>query len=131
MSANLDHSEVFWGKRLGLAREFRGLTQTELGENPSDETLLNTRLIPDPRKVKLRVYQTNSTHKSMSALRQGSMILVKDVDFKVFAGPANDPKCPTRELRDLYQTHIRLRALALAEKCLQQKQTNWCHWDFG
>jgi arginine/lysine/ornithine decarboxylase len=52
-----------------------------LGDNPSDETLLNTRLIPDPRKVKLRVYQTNSTHKSMSALRQGSMLFVKDVDF--------------------------------------------------
>lgn len=55
--------------------------QQELGEQPDDEALLNTRLIPDPRKVKLRVYQTNSTHKSMSAIRQGSMILVKDVDF--------------------------------------------------
>jgi arginine decarboxylase len=31
--------------------------------------------------MRLRVYQTNSTHKSMSALRQGSMILVKDVDY--------------------------------------------------
>jgi arginine decarboxylase len=55
--------------------------QAELGSNPSNETLLNTRLMPDPRKVKLRVYQTNSTHKSMSALRQGSMLLVKDVEF--------------------------------------------------
>jgi arginine decarboxylase len=55
--------------------------RAELGENPSDDTLLNTRLIPDPRKVKLRVYQTNSTHKSMSALRQGSMLFVKDVEF--------------------------------------------------
>jgi arginine decarboxylase len=55
--------------------------QAELGENPADDVLLNTRLIPDPRKVKLRVYQTNSTHKSMSALRQGSMLLVKDVEF--------------------------------------------------
>jgi arginine decarboxylase len=55
--------------------------QAELGTDPSDETLLKTRLIPDPRKVKLRVYQTNSTHKSMSALRQGSMLYVKDVDF--------------------------------------------------
>jgi arginine decarboxylase len=55
--------------------------QAELGADPSVETLLNTRLIPDPRKVKLRVYQTNSTHKSMSALRQGSMLLVKDVLF--------------------------------------------------
>src|SRR5262245_39097009 len=55
--------------------------QAELGTNPSDDILLNTRLIPDPRKVRLRVYQTNSTHKSMSALRQGSMLLVKDVEF--------------------------------------------------
>ena len=52
-----------------------------LGDNPSIETMLATRLIPDPRKVRLRVYQTNSTHKSMSAIRQGSMLLVKDVDF--------------------------------------------------
>ena len=36
--------------------------QSELGDNPSDETVLNTRLIPDPRKVRMRVYQTNSTH---------------------------------------------------------------------
>jgi arginine/lysine/ornithine decarboxylase len=52
-----------------------------LGDNPSDETLLNTRLLPDPRQIRLRVYQTNSTHKSMSAIRQGSMLFVKDVDF--------------------------------------------------
>jgi len=52
-----------------------------LGNDPSDGMLLDTRLIPDPRQVRLRVYQTNSTHKSMSALRQGSMILVKDVDY--------------------------------------------------
>jgi arginine decarboxylase len=56
--------------------------QKELGANPSVETLLKTRLIPDPRKIRLRVYQTNSTHKSMSALRQGSMLLVKDIDFR-------------------------------------------------
>ena len=53
----------------------------ELGSSPSDEALMAARLIPDPRKVRLRVYQTNSTHKSMSAIRQGSMLLVKDVDF--------------------------------------------------
>lgn len=55
--------------------------QAELGTAPSRDQLLATRLIPDPRKIRLRVYQTNSTHKSMSALRQGSMVLVKDVDF--------------------------------------------------
>ncbi|MEW9837868.1 decarboxylase [Mesorhizobium marinum] len=55
--------------------------QKQLGPKPSTQKLLATRLIPDPRKVRLRVYQTNSTHKSMSAIRQGSMVLVKDVDF--------------------------------------------------
>jgi arginine decarboxylase len=55
--------------------------QADLGKNPSNEVLLRTRLIPDPRQIRLRVYQTNSTHKSMSALRQGSMLAVKDVEF--------------------------------------------------
>ncbi|HSZ57828.1 MAG TPA: aminotransferase class I/II-fold pyridoxal phosphate-dependent enzyme [Tepidisphaeraceae bacterium] len=32
-------------------------------------------------RARIRVYETNSTHKSMSALRQGSMILVADDDF--------------------------------------------------
>jgi arginine decarboxylase len=49
--------------------------------DPKDKRVLDTRLIPDPRKAKLRVYQTNSTHKSMSSLRQGSMVLVGDQDF--------------------------------------------------
>jgi arginine decarboxylase len=49
--------------------------------------LLDTHLLPDPARVRIRVYQTNSTHKSMSALRQGSMILVWDEDFHRVAGP--------------------------------------------
>jgi len=39
-----------------------------------DETWLRTRLRPDPERVRLRVYATQSTHKTLSALRQGSMI---------------------------------------------------------
>jgi arginine decarboxylase len=50
-------------------------------------TLVNTRLMPDPDKVRIRVYQTCSNHKSMSALRQGSMMLVWDEDFHVVEGP--------------------------------------------
>jgi arginine decarboxylase len=53
---------------------------------PSDRTLLQTRLLPDPDKVRIRVYQTCSTHKSMSALRQGSQILVWDEDFHQVEG---------------------------------------------
>jgi arginine decarboxylase len=55
--------------------------------DPNDRSLLDTPLLPDPDKVRIRVYQTNSTHKSMSALRQGSMILVWDDDFHKVEGP--------------------------------------------
>ncbi len=47
-----------------------------------DETLLKTRLLPDPDKVRVRVYTCQSTHKTLTALRQGSMIHVHDQDFK-------------------------------------------------
>ncbi|MFT3812250.1 MAG: ornithine decarboxylase [Acidovorax sp.] len=47
-----------------------------------DEQVLNTRLLPDPAKARVRVYATHSTHKTLAALRQGSMIHVWDQDFK-------------------------------------------------
>ena len=37
--------------------------------------------LPDPSKVRIRVYATQSTHKTLSSLRQGSMIHVWDEDF--------------------------------------------------
>jgi arginine decarboxylase len=48
--------------------------------------LLTTPLLPDPDQVRIRVYQTCSTHKSMSAFRQGSMMLVWDDDFHLVEG---------------------------------------------
>ncbi len=47
----------------------------------SDEELLNARLIPDPARARVRVYATQSTHKTLTSLRQGSMIHVFDQDF--------------------------------------------------
>jgi len=55
--------------------------------DPSDPKLLDEHWLPDPDKVRIRVYQTNSTHKSMSAFRQGSMMLVWDEDFHQVEGP--------------------------------------------
>jgi arginine decarboxylase len=46
-----------------------------------DESLIRTRLLPDPRKVRIRTYATQSTHKTLTSLRQGSMIHVFDEDF--------------------------------------------------
>ncbi|MFH5884842.1 aminotransferase class I/II-fold pyridoxal phosphate-dependent enzyme [Halalkalibaculum sp. DA3122] len=38
--------------------------------------------MPDPGKVKIRVYATQSTHKTLTSFRQGSMIHVWDEDFR-------------------------------------------------
>ncbi len=38
--------------------------------------------MPDPAKVKIRVYSTQSTHKTLSSFRQGSMIHIYDEEFE-------------------------------------------------
>ncbi|MCV7384411.1 aminotransferase class I/II-fold pyridoxal phosphate-dependent enzyme [Mycolicibacter longobardus] len=45
------------------------------------------RLLPDP-SARVRVYATHSTHKSLSALRQASMIHVRDQDFNALVRDA-------------------------------------------
>lgn len=53
--------------------------------------------MPDPEKVKIRVYSTQSTHKTLSAFRQGSMIHIYDEEFKRKAEDA---------FSEAYMTHI-------------------------
>ncbi|MGO4859292.1 aminotransferase class I/II-fold pyridoxal phosphate-dependent enzyme [Arthrobacter sp. 2MCAF14] len=62
----------------------------------SDELILKTRLVPDPAKARLRVYSTQSTHKTLTSLRQGSMIHIHDQDF----GQLNE-----ESFREAYMTH--------------------------
>jgi arginine decarboxylase len=106
--------------------------QRKLGADldPKDKRVLDTRLVPDPRKVKLRVYQTNSTHKSMSSLRQGSMVLVADEDYHlheqsfkeaVFTHASTSPNLQiiasldvARRQMELEGTELVNRAIALA-----------------
>ncbi|BBY10832.1 aminotransferase class I/II-fold pyridoxal phosphate-dependent enzyme [Mycobacterium marseillense] len=45
-------------------------------------------LMPDPTTARVRVYATHSTHKSLSALRQASMIHVRDQDFNALTRDA-------------------------------------------
>lgn len=49
---------------------------------------LDRRLLPDPARARVRVYATHSTHKSLSALRQASMIHIRDQDFKALTRDA-------------------------------------------
>ncbi len=53
------------------------------GLDPDDDaTRLDHALLPDPLAARVRVYATqSSTHKSLSALRQASMIHVQDEEF--------------------------------------------------
>jgi len=50
---------------------------------------------PDPARVRVRVYATQSTHKTLTSLRQGSMIHVHDQDFHTVEDA----------FRDAYMTH--------------------------
>lgn len=102
--------------------------QKELGDTPSDEVLLNTVLVPDPRAVRLRVYQTNSVHKSMSALRQGSIVLVKDVDFEhvesqfheaVFTHASTSPNLQIIASLDVARRQMQLEGYGLVANALQ------------
>ncbi len=61
-------------------REFHSKWREEFESNP-DEKKWSGQLYPDPGRVKLRVYSTQSTHKTLSAFRQASMIHVADELF--------------------------------------------------
>ncbi|MGO3147787.1 MAG: aminotransferase class I/II-fold pyridoxal phosphate-dependent enzyme [Leucobacter sp.] len=65
------------------------------GNPVADELWLSERLIPSP-EARIRVYATQSTHKTLTALRQGSMIHVYDQDW---VRDAEDP------FHEAYMTH--------------------------
>jgi arginine decarboxylase len=63
-------------------RQLYRVFQQELDDlRPDDEALLDMQLLPDPARARVRVYATHSTHKTLTSLRQGSMIHVFDQDF--------------------------------------------------
>lgn len=62
-------------------RRYQEELAAEGGDGLSEDALLERRLHPDPARARVRVYATQSTHKTLTALRQGSMIHVFDQDF--------------------------------------------------
>jgi len=65
------------------AEEYRNWTASMEGIPRSE--WVDHRLMPDPSRARVRVYATHSTHKSLSAFRQASMIHVRDQDFNSLA----------------------------------------------
>src|SRR6516165_7009935 len=102
--------------------------QKKLGSNPSDNEILETRLLANPDKARVRVYQTNSTHKSMSSLRQGSMVLVKDPDYHtveeqfheaVFAHASTSPNLQIIASLDVARRQMELEGYELVNRAIQ------------
>jgi arginine decarboxylase len=100
----------------------------KLGKDPSREALLSTRLLANPDKVHLRVYQTNSTHKSMSCLRQGSMVLVRDQDYHtveeqfheaVFTHASTSPNLQIIASIDVARRQMELEGYELVNRAIQ------------
>jgi arginine decarboxylase len=96
--------------------------------DPNDKTLLETRLLANPDKVRLRVYQTNSTHKSMSCLRQGSMVLVKDPDYHqveeqfheaIFTHASTSPNLQIIASLDVARRQMELEGYELVNRAIQ------------
>jgi arginine decarboxylase len=96
--------------------------------NADEKTLLGTRLLANPGKVRLRVYQTNSTHKSMSCLRQGSMVLVKDQDYHtveeqfheaVFTHASTSPNLQIIATLDVARRQMELEGYELVNRAIQ------------
>lgn len=71
------------------------LVDPETGEPLDDEAWLSERLLPPP-SARLRVYATQSTHKTLTSLRQGSMIHVRDQEWLQGADEA---------FQEAYMTH--------------------------
>ncbi len=72
-------SPEYAGQYRDWAAEMDGVDRSEWVER---------RLLPDPVRARVRVYATHSTHKSLSAFRQASMVHVRDQDFKALTRDA-------------------------------------------
>lgn len=101
----------------------------ELGDDfdPADARLLERRLVPNPTAFKVRVYETNSTHKSMSALRQGSWVMVRDEHFHrhesafheaVFTHASTSPNQQIIASLDVARRQMALEGFELVQKAI-------------
>ena len=71
-------------------REYQTWRKAMPGFEPGEARAewIEHRLLPDPTRARVRVYATHSTHKSLSALRQASMVHIRDQDFKALTRDA-------------------------------------------
>jgi arginine decarboxylase len=97
--------------------------------DPADSKLLDMRLLPDPDVARIRVYETDSVHKSMSSLRQGSIVVVKDQDFHdveeafheaYFTHTSTSPNLQIIATLDVARRQMELEGYELVSRMIQQ-----------
>jgi arginine decarboxylase len=103
--------------------------QAQAGKlDPADPRLLDMRLLPDPDRARIRVYETDSVHKSMSSLRQGSIVVVKDQDFHdveeafheaYFTHTSTSPNLQIIATLDVARRQMELEGYQLVSRMLQ------------
>ena len=95
MAAAAELRETF--KSEAYREQYERWKEEHEARDPDDDaTWMDHALLPDPDQVRMRAYATQSTHKTLTSLRQGSMIHVFDQDFEREAEFAFD---------DAYMTH--------------------------
>jgi arginine decarboxylase len=65
----------------GYRQKYAKFAENVQAVRDDDDALLDMRLLPDPTRARVRVYATQSTHKTLTSLRQGSMIHMFDQDY--------------------------------------------------
>ncbi len=85
--------------------------------------------LPNPNEVKIRVYATQSTHKTLSSFRQGSMIHIWDEDFRqksentfmeaYMTHTSTSPNYQMLASLDVGRRQIQLEGFELVEKSIE------------
>ncbi|HVJ24408.1 MAG TPA: aminotransferase class I/II-fold pyridoxal phosphate-dependent enzyme [Burkholderiales bacterium] len=106
--------------------------RTAMGAVARLRTLLKTpeyrKRFADPDKVRIRVYESDSVHKSMSSLRQGSIIVVADQDWNsveaafkeaYFTHTSTSPNLQIIASLDVARRQMELEGYELVQRALQ------------
>jgi arginine decarboxylase len=85
--------------------------------------------LPDPDKVRIRVYSTQSTHKTLSSFRQGSMIHIWDEDYRkksestfleaYMTHTSTSPNYQMLASLDVGRRQVQLEGYAMVEKSIE------------
>jgi arginine decarboxylase len=98
-------------------------------EGADDDRWIDEPLLPDPERARVRVYATQSTHKTLTSLRQGSMIHIRDEEFHQRVSEAfeeaymthtsTSPNYPILASLDMGRRQVELEGYSLVQESVE------------